>query len=90
MLKVGVFGTGHLGKFHAENWARLAKRDTSLKLSALCDPSPAGALEAKKYAAQFPKVTLFKLSEVAGTWTQVQAKHFADGGLFDLIYQPGK
>ncbi|HEY8100905.1 MAG TPA: sulfate ABC transporter substrate-binding protein [Burkholderiaceae bacterium] len=46
--------------------------------------------EAKKYAAQFPKVKLFKLSEIAGNWTKAQKTHFADGGLFDQIYQPGK
>ena len=46
--------------------------------------------EAKKYASQFPKVKLFKLSEVAGNWTTAQKTHFADGGLFDQIYQPGK
>ncbi|MGZ3158185.1 MAG: sulfate ABC transporter substrate-binding protein [Burkholderiaceae bacterium] len=51
---------------------------------------PAIEKEAKKYAAQFPKVKLFKLSEVAGNWTKAQKTHFADGGLFDQIYQPGK
>ena len=44
--------------------------------------------EAKKYAAQFPAVKLFKLSDVAGDWTKAQKTHFADGGLFDQIYQP--
>ena len=44
--------------------------------------------EAKKYAAQFPNVKLFKLSDVAGDWTKAQKVHFADGGLFDQIYQP--
>ncbi len=45
---------------------------------------------AKKYAAQFPKVKLFTIDEVAGGWTKAQKAHFADGGLFDQIYQPGK
>ena len=52
-LRIGVVGMGHLGKFHAENWARLAKRDGALKLVALCDPSAAGAAEAQKYAVSF-------------------------------------
>lgn len=51
---------------------------------------PAIEKEAKKYAAQFPKVKLFKLSEVAGNWTKAQKTHFSDGGLFDQIYQPSK
>jgi sulfate transport system substrate-binding protein len=45
---------------------------------------------AKKYAAQFPKVKLFTIGEVAGGWTSAQKNHFADGGIFDQIYQPGK
>ncbi len=47
---------------------------------------PSVEKEAKKYAAQFPNVKLFKLSEVAGDWTQAQKTHFADGGVFDQIY----
>jgi sulfate transport system substrate-binding protein len=43
---------------------------------------------AKKYAAQFPNVKLFTLAQVAGDWTKAQKTHFADGGLFDQIYQP--
>ena len=45
---------------------------------------------AKKYAAQFPKVKLFTIDELFGGWTKVQKTHFADGGTFDQIYQPGK
>ncbi|MBC7684587.1 MAG: sulfate ABC transporter substrate-binding protein [Bdellovibrionales bacterium] len=44
----------------------------------------------KKYAAQYPKVKLFTIDEVTGDWAKTQKTHFADGGLFDLIYQPGK
>jgi sulfate/thiosulfate-binding protein len=45
---------------------------------------------AKKYADQFPKVKLFTIDEAAGGWTKAQKAHFADGGVFDQIYQPGK
>ncbi|KQZ43433.1 sulfate ABC transporter substrate-binding protein [Duganella sp. Root1480D1] len=45
--------------------------------------------EAKKYAAQFPNVKLFKITDVAGDWSTAQKTHFADGGVFDQIYQPG-
>jgi sulfate/thiosulfate transport system substrate-binding protein len=44
----------------------------------------------KKYAAQFPKVKLFTIDEAFGGWTKAQHAHFADGGSFDQIYQPGK
>ena len=40
---------------------------------------------AQKYASQFPKVKTFTIGETFGTWRQVQAKFFADGGVFDQI-----
>ena len=45
---------------------------------------------AKKYAAQFPKLKLLTIDEVAGGWTKAQKGHFADGGIFDQVYTPGK
>ena len=45
---------------------------------------------ATKYAAQFPKLTLFTIDEVFGGWAKAHRTHFADGGLFDQIYQPGR
>ncbi|MDQ1830596.1 sulfate ABC transporter substrate-binding protein [Massilia scottii] len=45
---------------------------------------------AAKYAAQFPKVKLFTIDDVAGGWTRAQKAHFADGGVFDQIYLTGK
>jgi sulfate transport system substrate-binding protein len=45
---------------------------------------------AAKYAAQFPKVDLFTLADIAGDWRATQKAHFADGGVFDQIYQPGR
>jgi sulfate/thiosulfate transport system substrate-binding protein len=42
---------------------------------------------AKKYAGQFPKVNLITIDEVFGGWTKAQKTHFADGGVFDQIYQ---
>jgi sulfate transport system substrate-binding protein len=43
---------------------------------------------AVKYAKLFPKVSLFTIDEVFGGWAKAQKTHFADGGVFDLIYQP--
>nr|WP_315253875.1 sulfate ABC transporter substrate-binding protein [uncultured Duganella sp.] len=51
---------------------------------------PATEKASKKYASQFPAVKLFTIAEVAGGWTKAQKTHFADGGLFDQIYQPSK
>jgi sulfate transport system substrate-binding protein len=45
---------------------------------------------AAKYADQFSKVKLFTIDEVFGGWQKAQQTHFADGGFFDQIYQPGR
>jgi sulfate/thiosulfate-binding protein len=37
----------------------------------------------------FPKIKLFTIDQVFGGWQKAQATHFADGGVFDQIYQPG-
>lgn len=41
-----------------------------------------------KDLARFPKIELFKLNDVFGSWAKAQATHFADGGVFDKIFQP--
>lgn len=51
---------------------------------------PSVPKEAKKYAAQFPKLKLFTIDDAFGGWTRAQKAHFADGGTFDQIYQPGR
>jgi len=45
---------------------------------------------AAKYAGRFPKVDLFALADITGDWRKTQKAHFADGGVFDQIYQPGR
>ena len=42
----------------------------------------------KKYASTFPKVNLITIDDTFGGWQKAQKTHFADGGVFDLIYQP--
>ena len=44
MLKVGVFGVGHLGKFHLNNWKEIEE----VKLVGFYDPSDENASEVKK------------------------------------------
>jgi sulfate/thiosulfate-binding protein len=39
---------------------------------------------------RFPKVELVTIDEVFGGWAQAQRIHFAEGGTFDQIYQPGR
>jgi sulfate/thiosulfate transport system substrate-binding protein len=44
---------------------------------------------AKEYASTFPKIKLVTI-EVFGGWQKAQKTHFADGGVFDQIYQPNQ
>jgi sulfate/thiosulfate transport system substrate-binding protein len=45
---------------------------------------------AARYRERFPEVDLFTIDEIFGGWRQAQEKHFADGGIYDRIYLPGR
>ncbi len=49
---------------------------------------PREAKAAAKYAGQFSPVKLVTVDEVFGGWQKAQKTHFADGGVFDQIFQP--
>lgn len=40
-----------------------------------------------KYASVFPKVNTFTVVQGCGSWQAAQARHFADGGTFDQIFE---
>ena len=40
--------------------------------------------------ARFPAVKRITIDDVFGGWQKAQKEHFADGGIFDQIYLPGK
>lgn len=48
---------------------------------------PRSAAIAAKFAAQFPAVALITIDGAFGGWTKAQQTFFADGGVFDQIYQ---
>ncbi|MBK4738203.1 sulfate ABC transporter substrate-binding protein [Noviherbaspirillum pedocola] len=74
----------------AEAYLQFLYTDAGQEIIAQNHYRPASDKIAAKYAAQFPKVKLFTLADVAGDWAQAQKAHFADGGIFDQIYQPGR
>jgi sulfate/thiosulfate transport system substrate-binding protein len=43
-----------------------------------------------EHAKQFPAIPMFTIDEVFGGWQKAQTTHFADGGVFDQIYKPGR
>jgi sulfate/thiosulfate transport system substrate-binding protein len=64
--------------------------ETGQELAARHFYRPRLASAATKYAAQFPKLNLVTVDEVFGGWKKAHTAHFADGALFDQIYQPGR
>jgi sulfate/thiosulfate transport system substrate-binding protein len=74
----------------AEGYLQYLYTDEGQEIAAQNYYRPISEKVAKKYAAQFPKVKLFTIDEVFGGWTSAQKAHFADGGSFDQIYQPGR
>ncbi len=47
---------------------------------------PTDTKVAKQHAKQFPKLSLITIDESFGGWAKAQKTHFADGGVFDQIY----
>jgi sulfate transport system substrate-binding protein len=39
-----------------------------------------------RHASSFPRLQLFTVEDVSGSWGAAQTRHFADGGIFDQIY----
>ncbi len=74
----------------AEAYLQYLYTDEGQEIAAQNYYRPISEKVAKKYAAQFPKVNLFTIDALFGGWTKAQKAHFADGGSFDQIYQPGR
>ena len=49
---------------------------------------PRNEAVAAKYAANFSQLKLVTVDQEFGGWPKAQKTHFADGGMFDQIYQP--
>ncbi|HRI70380.1 MAG TPA: sulfate ABC transporter substrate-binding protein [Polyangium sp.] len=74
----------------AEAYVQYLYSDEGQTLAAKHHYRPRSAEIAAKYAADFPSIKLFTVDEVFGGWNQAQKTHFADGGLFDRIYEAKK
>src|SRR5205823_8955207 len=59
------------------------------EIAARHDFRPRDAAIAARYADRFPQIELIGIDAFGG-WREAQKKHFADRGVFDHIYQPGK
>ena len=80
----------HGTKAVAQAYLEYLYTETGQEIAARHFYRPRLASVAAKYEAQFPKVRLVTVDEVFGGWKKAHTTHFADGALFDQIYQPGQ
>jgi sulfate transport system substrate-binding protein len=80
----------HGTKDVAEAYLKFLYSPEGQKLAAKNHYRPRDASAAAAHTPAFPKIKLFTIDQVFGGWQKAQAEHFADGGLFDQIYQPGQ
>jgi sulfate transport system substrate-binding protein len=62
--------------------------DTGQELAAQHFFRPRNETILARYSTRYKPLELFTVDEIAGGWQQAQKIHFADGGIFDQIYQP--
>lgn len=70
----------------AEAYLQYLYSDEGQEIAAKNYYRPRSGAVAKKYEKQFPKVQLVTIDDFGG-WQKAQKTHFADGGVFDQIYQ---
>jgi sulfate/thiosulfate transport system substrate-binding protein len=78
----------HGSRAAAEAYLRFLYSDAGQAIGAKHHYRPAAASTEAHRVSDFPKVELFALEDIAGSWRAAQKTHFDDGGIFDQIYQP--
>lgn len=71
----------------AEAYLNFLYTEEGQKLAAKHYYRPTLAAVATQFKDQFPEMELLTIDDFGG-WTEAQSKHFADGGIFDQIFQP--
>jgi sulfate transport system substrate-binding protein len=51
---------------------------------------PTDPVIAERSVQRFPHLSMATIDEDFGGWQNAHAKHFADGAIFDQIYQPAR
>ncbi|NRO95636.1 sulfate ABC transporter substrate-binding protein [Paraburkholderia sp. NMBU_R16] len=72
----------------AEAYLRFLYTDEGQRIAARNYYRPRATNLPADLTAQFPKLKLYTVDATFGGWTNAQKTHFADGGVFDSIYQP--
>jgi len=74
----------------AESYLKFLYTDAGQEIIAKHFYRPSNAEVLAKHASTFPAIDLFSITKVAASWDDAQKKFFAEGGVFDAIYQPSK
>jgi sulfate/thiosulfate-binding protein len=72
----------------SDAYLRFLYTDQAQDLAARRHFRPRGQAVAARYAGKFPALDLLTIQDFGG-WQAAHTRHFADGGTFDKIYQPG-
>lgn len=84
---VDKFADKHGNRAIAQAYADFHYSEAGQEIAAQHYLRPTLASVASKHHAKFKDLTLFTVDETFGGWAKAQKTHFADGGIFDQIYQ---
>ena len=79
----------HGTRKQAEEYLKYLYSPEGQELAAKNFYRPTDPAIAEKYKSQFPALKLSTIADFGG-WKKAQQEHFADGGIFDQIYQPAQ
>jgi sulfate transport system substrate-binding protein len=72
----------------AEAYLNYLYTDAGQEIAARNFYRPRSEAALARHSSQFPKIELFTIADVTGSWKETQEKHFADHGVFDQLYKP--
>jgi len=72
----------------AQSYLEYLYSDEGQEIAAKNFYRPRNQTVADKYAANFTQLKLITVDQEFGGWQKAQQTHFADGGVFDQIFQP--
>ena len=73
----------------AEAYLNFLYTDEGQRIAADHHFRPRNAAELERHAAEFKPLRTFTINAVFGSWKEAHETHFAEGGLFDRIYNGG-
>lgn len=74
----------------AEAYLRFLFSERGQELAAQNFYRPRSAAVADRFGQQFARLELIRVEAVFGQWPEVQKTHFAEGGIFDQIFQKSR